>query len=84
VEVIKDAVAALYGGQALGGVINLISKRPDDKAAGELILNATTRAGQDMSAYGAMPLGGNLIRSPRAASSVSRSPTRAWAWMLKR
>jgi outer membrane receptor for ferrienterochelin and colicins len=67
VEIIKGAASALYGGQALGGVINLISKRPGDEAAGELILNATTRDGQDVSAYGATPLGGNWSGSLLAA-----------------
>ena len=59
VEVIKGAASALYGGQALGGVINLVSRRPGEAAEGELILNATTRDGQDVSAYGAAPLAGN-------------------------
>ena len=56
VEVIKGAASALYGGQALGGVINLISRRPGDAPSGELILNATSRDGQDVSAYGSTPL----------------------------
>lgn len=58
VEIIKGAASALYGGQALGGVINLISRRPGDVASGELILNATTRDGQDVSLYGTAPLVG--------------------------
>lgn len=58
VEVIKGAASALYGGQALGGVINLISRRPGDDGEGEVILNATSREGQDFSAYGAAPLSG--------------------------
>jgi outer membrane receptor protein involved in Fe transport len=58
VEVIKGAASALYGGQALGGVINLISRRPGDEAEGEIILNATSREGQDLSAYGATPFSG--------------------------
>ncbi len=58
VEIIKGSASALYGGQALGGVINLLSRRPDDEAGGEVILNATTRNGQDASAYGSMPFGG--------------------------
>ena len=57
VEVIKGTASALYGGQALGGVINLVSRRPGDEAEGELILNATTRGGQDLSAYGSTRLG---------------------------
>jgi len=56
VEIIKGASSALYGGQALGGVINLISRRPGEEPGGELILNATTKDGQDLSAYGATPL----------------------------
>lgn len=59
VEIIKGAASALYGGQALGGVINLMSRRPGDAPSGELILNATTRDGQDISAYGAAPLIGD-------------------------
>lgn len=58
VEVIKGAASALYGGQALGGVINLLSRRPGDEAEVEVILNATSRDGQDVSAYGAAPFGG--------------------------
>lgn len=59
VEIIKGASSALYGGQALGGVINLVSKRPEADAAGEVIRNATTRNAQDLSAYGVTPLSGN-------------------------
>lgn len=58
VEVIKGAASALYGGQALGGVINLVSRRPGERAEGELMLNATSRDGQDVAAYGEGPLGG--------------------------
>jgi iron complex outermembrane receptor protein len=45
VEVIKGAASALYGSSALGGVVNLISKRPANER--ELLLNATTRGGTD-------------------------------------
>lgn len=57
VEVIKGSASALYGGQALGGVINLVSKRPGPYSGGEVIVNATTRDAQDISAYFASPLG---------------------------
>ena len=59
VEVIKGAASALYGGSALGGVINLVSRRPDDDPMAELTLNATTRDGQDIAAYGSIPLSGS-------------------------
>lgn len=58
VEVIKGSASALYGGQALGGVINLVSKRPQAEPGGELILNTTTRDAQDVSLYGSSPLAG--------------------------
>jgi iron complex outermembrane receptor protein len=46
VEVIKGAASALYGPTALGGVVNLISRRPD--RARELILNQSTLGGTDV------------------------------------
>jgi outer membrane receptor for ferrienterochelin and colicins len=45
VEVIKGVASALYGSTALGGVINLISRRPDHER--ELLLNQTSRGGTD-------------------------------------
>ncbi|MCW4463599.1 TonB-dependent receptor [Sphingomonas sp. BT-65] len=60
VEVIKGAASALYGPSALGGVINLVSRRPRAEAEGELLLNATTRDGQDVTGYAAAPLAANL------------------------
>lgn len=56
VEVIKGSVSALYGASALGGVINLVSKRPGDAFEVEVLANATTRNGQDLTAYAAGPL----------------------------
>lgn len=56
VEVIKGAVSALYGGAALGGVINLVSKRPAHTFEADILANATTRNGQDLTAYVAGPV----------------------------
>lgn len=53
---IKGAASALYGASALGGVINLVSRRPGDALETELLLNATTRNGQDATAYLSSPL----------------------------
>ena len=57
VEIIKGAASALYGPSALGGVINLVSRRPGDAFEGEALANATTRGGQDLTAYLSSPLG---------------------------
>ena len=40
VEIIKGAASSLYGGQALGGVINLVSKPPTGRS--EVLLNRRT------------------------------------------
>jgi outer membrane receptor for ferrienterochelin and colicins len=45
VEVIKGVASALYGSSALGGVVNLISRRPAGER--EILLNQTTRGGTD-------------------------------------
>lgn len=48
-EVIKGASTALYGPAALGGVVNLVSKRPGDERA--VVLNQTSRGGTDALAW---------------------------------
>lgn len=60
VEIIKGAASALYGASALGGVINLVSRKPGDAQQGELLINATSRGGQDVTAYNAGPLNETL------------------------
>lgn len=58
VEVIKGAASALYGPAALGGVINLVSRRPEE-AETEALLNATSQGGVDTTLwYGSAPAGG--------------------------
>jgi iron complex outermembrane receptor protein len=59
VEVIKGAASALYGASALGGVINLVSRRPRDYFESEALVNATTRDAQDLTAYMAAPVAEN-------------------------
>jgi len=46
VEVIKGAASALYGPAALGGVINLVSRRVAEPGY-EMLLNTTSQAGAD-------------------------------------
>ena len=50
VEVIKGAASALYGPAALGGVINLVSRRAPESRV-ETLLNATTLGGADATAW---------------------------------
>lgn len=56
VEIIKGSASSLYGGSALGGVINLISRTPSDEFEGEVLLNATSQDGQDITSYFASPI----------------------------
>lgn len=60
VEIIKGAASALYGPLALGGVINLVSRRPTPTQQGEIMLNATSRGGQDLTAYASGPVAGDF------------------------
>lgn len=56
VEIIKGAASALYGPSALGGVINLISRKPGNARQLEFLANTTSRDGHDFTAYAATPL----------------------------
>ncbi|MBL8544878.1 MAG: TonB-dependent receptor [Hyphomonadaceae bacterium] len=56
VEIIKGSASALYGPSALGGVINLVSRRPEHEPQSTVLFNATSRDGQDLTGYGAAQL----------------------------
>jgi iron complex outermembrane receptor protein len=58
VEVIKGVASALYGADAMGGVINLLSRRPGDEPQREFLLNRSTRGATDAVTY----LAGRLAR----------------------
>jgi len=55
VEVIKGVASALYGMSAIGGVVNLVSRRPA-AAEHELLVNQTTHGGTDGALWIAQPL----------------------------
>ena len=57
VEVIKGVASALYGAGALGGVIDLISRRPGAEPAREALVNRTSRGGTDAVLFAGQPLG---------------------------
>jgi iron complex outermembrane receptor protein len=56
VEVIKGTASALYGSSALGGVVNLVSRRPGREREGTALVNQTSRGGTDGVAFLAGPL----------------------------
>jgi len=56
VEVIKGVASALYGAGAMGGVINLLSRRPVSEPAQEFLLNRSTRGATDAVAFLSAPI----------------------------
>jgi len=67
IEVLKDGASALYGSDAIGGVINIITKTDYDGVAANLYTGSTTRGGgfvYDMSATGGINSDkGNIVFS---------------------
>jgi iron complex outermembrane receptor protein len=51
VEVVKGASSTLYGGGAIAGLVNLVTKRPSDQPELSVILNATSADGFDASTF---------------------------------
>ena len=51
VEVIKGASSTLYGGGAIAGLVNLISKTPEDDPELSFMLNGTSALGFDASGF---------------------------------
>ena len=51
VEVIKGVASALYGPGAMGGVINVLSRRPAAEPVRELLFNRSTRGATDTVGY---------------------------------
>ena len=56
VEVIKGVASALYGAGAMGGVVNLISRRPAAEPEREFLFNRSTRGATDAVAFLSSPL----------------------------
>jgi outer membrane receptor for ferrienterochelin and colicins len=51
VEVIKGSSSTLYGGGAIAGLVNLVSKIPKEERELSFILNVTSALGMDMSGF---------------------------------
>lgn len=51
VEVIKGPSSTLYGGDAIAGLVNLVSKQPTEEQALSLLANATTAGGYDLGGF---------------------------------
>ncbi|OQP42800.1 collagen-binding protein [Niastella yeongjuensis] len=51
VEVIKGSASTLYGGGAIAGLVNLVSKTPGEKRELDFMANGTSAKGLDLSAF---------------------------------
>lgn len=51
VEIIKGISSALYGGSALGGVVNLVTRRPGEEPIRSFLVNQTSLGGSDGVAF---------------------------------
>ena len=51
VELIKGSASTLYGGGAIGGLVNIISRRPTAKQDGVLTVNQTTLKESNLNGY---------------------------------
>lgn len=56
VEVIKGVASALHGAGAMGGVVNLLSRRPGDEPEREILINQSTRGATDGVVWLSTPL----------------------------
>ena len=85
VEVIKGVASSLYGAGAMGGVVNLVSRRPA-KPEHQLILNRSSRGATDAGLWYATPLSSNwgmtLIASANGQQRVDIDDD-AWADLPK-
>jgi outer membrane receptor for ferrienterochelin and colicins len=55
VEVIKGVASSMYGAGAMGGIVNLISRRPAKEKEREFLFNRSTRGATDAVAWYASP-----------------------------
>ena len=73
-EVIKGASSALYGPQALGGVVNLISRRPPDTS--QVLVNQSAPSSTDLMTFDAgalaRSLSGTLLAGAHQQEALDR------------
>ena len=75
VEVIKGAASALYGAGAMGGVVNLLSRRPGPEPVREMLVNRSTLGGTDAVAFLSSPLGLHSGVRRSSAAGIGRRAT---------
>jgi iron complex outermembrane receptor protein len=51
VEIIKGSASTLYGGGAIAGLVNLVSKTPTEERELRLLINGTSAGGLDINGF---------------------------------
>ncbi len=51
VEIVRGSASTLYGGSAIAGIVNLITKQPTTKPEFKVLLNQTHKGGNDISVW---------------------------------
>ncbi|MGE0443776.1 MAG: TonB-dependent receptor plug domain-containing protein [Vicinamibacterales bacterium] len=72
VEVIKGVASSLYGAGAMGGVVNLIARRPEDEREIEALFNQSTRGATDVIGWLAGPMSSGWSGSLLAGGHFQR------------
>jgi outer membrane receptor for ferrienterochelin and colicins len=78
VELIKGVGSALYGASALGGVLNLVSRRPDGES--NALLNRTSSGGTDLVAFTSAKFNAGGVTVIAGAHDQSREDVDHDAW----
>ena len=73
VEIIKGSASTLYGGGAIAGLVNLVSKTPGEKRDLQLQLNGTSAKGLDVNAFYGQ-------RFNKIGTTIFTSYNRNWAY----
>lgn len=73
VEIIKGSSSTLYGGGAIAGLVNLISKTPEEKRDFSIHLNGTTGKGLDVNSFFGQ-------KYNKVGTTVFASYNRNWAY----
>ena len=71
IEVIRGPMSALYGSEALGGVINIISKKPADRWSGSIGVSGATGLSSDAASEGGSSIYAGGPLGERARLSVN-------------
>ncbi|MDF3608323.1 TonB-dependent receptor [Paracoccus sp. DMF-8] len=90
IEVVRGPMSTLYGSDAMGGVINIITKKSTDTWSGSITTDFgfadenSTADNRSISAFVSGPLGQNLNLSAWAKLSELDAPDRPYQWAESR